>query len=94
MTASQWKDLLTSLWAVGLCVAIGYLHLLTYRAPDRNRLTKWLYRYWDRQTQRSTLGIRLFTEPSSALLAQALLLLGLGAVLAVLFLSQALSTPH
>jgi len=72
-------DVLGWLWAITLCFVVSAMHFQTYHDPERNGVTRYLYRLHERKVQIQTFGWRAFERPESAIRFQAWasLLLGL-----------------
>ncbi len=71
-------DILGLLWAITLCFVLSAAHFQTYRDPERNVVTRHLYRWHERQVRIRTFGWRAFERPESAIRFQAWLSLLLG----------------
>jgi len=76
-------DILGLAWALVLCVGLSVLHFQTYSHPQRNALTRILYRYFSRAVAIKTFGWRPFEEPEPAIRFQAWSLLVLALFLLV-----------
>ena len=76
-------DALGLAWAFVFSLALSVLHFQTYKDPERNIVTRGLYRYWKRVVAIKTFGWRLFEEPEPAIRGQAWALLALAFLLLV-----------
>lgn len=86
-------DALGALYGFVLCGGLSVLHFQTYSDPERNAVTRFIYRYWERMVAMKTFGWRPFEEPESAIRIQAWLLLVLALFLLAVGGATLFETP-
>ncbi len=60
-------DALGAIYGFVMCGGLSLLHFQTYRDPERNAVTRFIYRYWERMVAIKTFGWRPFEEPEPAI---------------------------
>ena len=71
-----WWGIPLLIWVEAWCVALGWVNLMTYRDPDRNRVTRFLSRYYAGVVSRRFALVKSVPEMC---LIQGLMMLAIGA---------------
>jgi hypothetical protein len=73
-----WQGVLVLVWVEIIAIALAFVHFTAYRDPSRNRMTRFVTKYWQDRVDHPLFGFSLFRSARDASLFQAILAAGLG----------------